>query len=157
VLIALLSWSSVAAQDRLAQDLARYLSDPDPVHRARDLVKLGDSQVEFAKKQLKAGEDVASLETLQKYLDEVQKTAADLVATGNDAERKPSGFKELQISLRETIRKVDDLILTLPVDKRPFFRDIRTGLAKVQNDLIDALFPRQGGHNPKKPATRGVL
>jgi hypothetical protein len=152
-LAALILWNPVAAQDRLAQDLARYQQETDPVHRARDLVKLGDLQVDFARRQLKAGEDVASLATLQQYLDEVQKVETDLTATGVDAERKPSGFKELQIGLRETIRKVDDLILTLPVDKRPFFREVRTGLAKAQNDLIDALFPRRGDRNSKKPAT----
>jgi hypothetical protein len=60
-----------------------------------------------------------------------------------DAERKPAGFKELQISLRETIRRIDDLILTLEVDKRPFFRAVRNDLFMDQNELIDKLFPRK--------------
>ncbi len=140
----------VFAQDRLEQDLAKYQADADPVRRARDLVKLGDAQVDLARKQLKDGDDVASLATLQQYVDEVQKTSSELAATGIDAEKKPTGFKELQISLRETGRKIDDLIFTLPVDKRPFFREVRTGLTKVQNDLMDALFPRTGDHASKK-------
>ena len=68
-----------------------------------------------------------------------------------DAEKKPAGFKELQISLRETVRHIDDLILTLPVDKRPFFREVRDDLVKTQNELIDALFPRRPNQIPKKP------
>ena len=73
-----------------------------------------------------------------------------LRGTGVDAERKPAGFKELQISLRETIRRVDDLIFTLNVDKRPFFREVRNDLFMFQNELIDDLFPRRPDRNSPK-------
>jgi hypothetical protein len=140
----------VGAQDRLAGLLAQYQVEADPVRKARVLSKLGDEQVDQARKQLKSGEDVASLQTLEKYRDEVQETVAKLEAAVPDAEKKPAGFKELQISMREIIRHIDDLILTLPVDKRPFFRDVRTDLVKTQNELIDALFPRRPNLMPKK-------
>lgn len=140
----------LAAQDRLAQDLARYQNEPDPVRKSRALAKLGDEQVELAKKQLKEDDEVASLHTLEQYRDEVKATVEALQATGVDAERKPAGFKELQISLRETIRRIDELILTLEVDKRPFFREVRNDLFTYQNELIDDLFPRRPDRNPPK-------
>ena len=130
--------------------LAQYQHETDPVRKARALAKFGDEQVDLARKQLKDGEDVASLHTLEQYRDEVRETVAALKAAGIDAEKKPAGFKELQISLRETVRHIDDLILTLPVDKRPFFREVRNDLVMDQNDLIDALFPRKPDRNPKK-------
>lgn len=141
----------IAAQDRLAADLARYEQEADPVRKARALAKLGDDQIDQARKELKADDDVASLHTLEQYRDEIQHMAEALKATGVDAEKKPAGFKELQISLRESVRRIDDLILSLPVDKRPFFREVRTDLVKTQNELIDALFPRQPDRNSKKP------
>jgi hypothetical protein len=137
------------AQDRLAQDLAKYQREADPVRKTRALIKLGDEQVELAKKQLKEDE-VASLHTLEQYRDEVRETIAALNSTGADPERRPAGFKELQISLRETIRHIDDMILTLNVDKRPFFRDVRNDLFMDQNQLIDELFPRKPDHAPSK-------
>jgi hypothetical protein len=142
--------ASLAAQDRLAQDLAKYQAETDPVRKSRALVKLGDEQVDFARRQLKAEDEVASLGTLEQYRAEVKTTVAALQATGVDAERKPAGFKELQISLRETIRRIDELILTLPVDKRPFFREVRNDLFMYQNELIDDLFPRKPDRNPPK-------
>jgi hypothetical protein len=39
---------------------------------------------------------------------------------------------------------VDELIFTLNVDKRPFFREVRNDLLTNQNQLIDKLFPRNG-------------
>ena len=131
------------AQEHLAEDLARYQHEPDPVRKARDLAKLGDQQVEMAKKLLRDDQDVGSLHTLEQYRDEVHETVMALNGMGVDAERKPAGFKELQISLRETIRRIDDLILTLEVDKRPFFRAVRNDLFMDQNVLIDELFPRK--------------
>ena len=99
---------------------------------------------------MKSGEDVASLHTLEMYRDEVRETVTALEAAVPDPEKKPAGFKELQISMREIIRRIDDLILTLPVDKRPFFRDVGTDLVKTQNELVDALFPRRPNLMPKK-------
>jgi len=150
LLTALALTAPLAAQDRLADDLGRYQHETDPVRKARELVRLGVEQVEEAKKQLKAGQDEASLHTLEIYRDEVRESIDALKKTGSDPERKPSGYKELQISLREGIRMVDDLILTLEVDKRPFFRSVRDDLAKQQDELFDALFPRKPDKNPSK-------
>ena len=143
--------SSLAAQeDRLAEDLAKYQHETDPVLKARDLAKFGEEQIDAARKQLKAGDDVGSLHTLEQYRDEVGETISALKGLGVDPEKKPAGFKELQISLRGTIRHVDDLIFTLEVDKRPFFRAVRNDLQMEQNDLFDLLFPRRPDKNPPK-------
>jgi hypothetical protein len=149
LIAALALCAPLAAQDRLAEDLAKYQHESDPVRKSRALAKLGDEQVELAKKQLK-DDEVASLHTLEQYRDEVHDMVSALHGTGVDAERKPAGFKELQISLRETIRHIDDLILTLNVDKRPFFRVVRNDLFSDQNELIDELFPRKPEHNSPK-------
>ena len=135
VIVALALCVPLAAQDRLAEELAKYQSESDPVRKARALAKLGDEQVDLAKEQ---------------YRDEVRATVAALKGTGVDAERKPAGFKELQISLRETIRRIDELIFTLNVDKRPFFREVRNDLFVDQNELIDDLFPRRPDRNAPK-------
>jgi predicted nucleic acid-binding Zn-ribbon protein len=139
------------AQDRLDSLLAQYQHEADPIRKARVLAKLGDDQVAQAREQLKSGKDLDSLQTLEKYRDEIRETVTALEAAVPDAEKKPAGFKELQISMRETVRHIDDLILTLPVDKRPFFREVRDDLVKTQNELIDALFPRRPNQSPKKP------
>jgi hypothetical protein len=150
VITALALCGPVGAQDRMDDVLAKYQHETDPVHKSRALVKLGDEQVELARKQLKAGDEVASLHTLEQYRDEVHDMVSALHALGVDAEKKPGGFKELQISLRETIRRIDELILTLNVDKRPFFRAVRNDLFADQNALIDELFPRRPDRNSPK-------
>jgi hypothetical protein len=153
VIAALALCAPLAAQDRLAENLAKYERESDPVRKSRALAKLGEDQVDLAAKQLKAGDEIGSLQTLEKYRDEVHDMVAALRATGVSAEKKPAGFKELQISLRGTIRHIDELIFTLNVDKRPFFRAVRNDLFTDQNELIDQLFPRNPDHSPAKPAS----
>jgi hypothetical protein len=150
LIAALALCAPLAAQDRLAEELAKYQRETDPVRKSRALAKLGDEQVDLAKRQLRADDEVASLHTLEQYRDEVHDMVTALNGMGVDAERKPGGFKELQISLRETIRRIDDLILTLTVDKRPFFRVVRNDLFTDQNVLIDELFPRKPERNSPK-------
>ena len=149
-IVALALCALVSAQDRLALDQAKYQHETDAIRKSRALVKLGDDQIELATKQLKMNDEVAALHTLEVYRDEVHGMVAALNGMGVDPERKPAGFKELQISLRGTIRRIDDLILTLPVDKRPFFREVRNDLFTDQNQLIDDLFPRRPDHAAPK-------
>src|SRR5579864_8300498 len=89
VIAALALCAPLAGQDRLAEDLAKYQRETDPVRKARALAKLGDEQVDLAKRQLRADDDVGSLQTLEQYRDEVRATVAALNGTGVDAERKP--------------------------------------------------------------------
>jgi hypothetical protein len=131
------------AQDRLTPQLTQYRQETDPVRKARALAKLSGDQIALAQKQLQGGEDRASLQTLEQYRDEVRETAASLKATGVNAQKKPAGFKELQISLRESIRRIDDLMFTLSLDQRTLFSDVQSELMKLHNDLLDALFPKR--------------
>ena len=55
----------------------------------------------MARKLLKDDQNISSLHTLEQYRDEVHETVTALNGMGVDAERKPAGFKELQISLRD--------------------------------------------------------
>ena len=87
---------------------------------------------------------------LEHYRDEVEISVKALSATGVNAEKHPAGFKELQISLRQTLRRVDDLINSLPYDKRPWFQAVRSDLAKSQATLMDQLFPDGGNKGPKR-------
>ena len=118
--------------------------------KAKILAKLGRYEVEQAHADLKADKDEESLADLEHYRDQVESTVQGLSGLGVNAEQHPSGFKELQISLRETLRHIDELILQLPLDKRAWFQAVRSDLGKSQNYLIEALFPTLGEKRSKK-------
>jgi len=140
----------LAAQDSLAKFEAQYELERDPVAKAKILAKDGRLELDQVRADLKTDNEEQALSDLEHYRDEVELSVKALSTTGLSAEKHPGGFKELQISLRETIRRIDDLILTLEVDKRPFFRAVRNDLFADQNALIDKLFPRKPDRNSPK-------
>ena len=142
--------TAVRAQDRLSQYLTQYQNETNPVRKARLLGQLGPLEIDKARMTFKAGEDEQALAIITRYRDEVRITSDALTATGVDAVKRPAGFKELQIGLRVTVRRLDDLILTIPVDKRPWFRAVRSDLADSENKLIDALFPTAEKNSKKQ-------
>ena len=135
-----------SAQDRLGKDKALYAQETDPVRKAKLLGEMGPLEIDQARITFKSGSDEQALDILMQYDDQVQKTLEALIAAQPNAVKKPAGFKELQIGLRVSLRRLDDLILAIPVDKRPWFRTVRMNLSDAQNKLIDALF--QTGEKP---------
>jgi hypothetical protein len=141
---------TAAEQESRAKYEAQYQVERDPVAKAKILAKLGRFEIEQARADLKADRDEESLADLEHYRDQVENTVQGLAALGVNAEQHPSGFKELQISLRETLRHVDELIVQLPLDIRPWFQAVRSDLGKSQTVLIEALFPTLGEKRSKK-------
>jgi hypothetical protein len=139
-----------AEQESREKYEAQFQIERDPVVKAKILAKLGRFEIDQARADLKADKEEQSLADLEHYRDQVESTVAALSATGVNAEQHPSGFKELQISLRETLRHIDELIIQLPLDKRPWFQAVRSDLARSQNSLIEALFPSLGEKRSKR-------
>ena len=140
----------LAAQDSLAKFEAQYELERDPVAKAKILAKDGHLELDQVRADLKTDREEQALSDLEHYRDEVELSVKALSTTGLNAEKHPGGFKELQISLRQTLRRVDDLISSLPYDKRPWFQAVRSDLAKSQATLMDQLFPDGGNKGPKR-------
>lgn len=136
-----LSIAPLRGQDLIAKYETQVQSEADPVQKAKTLAKLGPLEIDQARKQMAADQDEKSLAVLEHYRDEVRETVTALTGAGINVDKHPGGFKELHIGLRETIRQLDDFIVTVPVEKRPWFRAVRSDLLDLQNTLLDALFP----------------
>jgi hypothetical protein len=120
---------------------AQYQNESDPVRRAKLLAKLGPLEMTQAHMYVKGDDAMKALVTVEHYRDEVRKTTDDLAAAKVNTAKHPSGYKELQIGLRESIRRLNDVILLLPVDERSSFEAARSDLTTMQAALFEALFP----------------
>jgi hypothetical protein len=129
---------------------AQYAAETDPVDKAKILAKLGAREMNEIRRLVTAGDDEKALAALQQYRDCVRATTQALVSSGIDAARRSGGFKELQISLRMFLRRLDDLLFTLQQDTRASFRAVRADLEADESALIDALFPVR---TPRRPAS----
>jgi ferric-dicitrate binding protein FerR (iron transport regulator) len=132
----------VRAQDPALRKLeAQYQSETNAVRKAKLLAKLGPMEVDEAARQINEDRDEMALSALARFRDEARETADALAATQVNAARHPAGFKELQIGLRESLRRLGDLLLLVPSEEQPRFEVLRSDLSATQNSLIEALFP----------------
>jgi len=153
-LAALLWFPLEAAAQDVATRRAAFDQAGDPVSRAKAVAKLGEAQFQQIHRQAGAGNYDEALRVLTDYRDTVKSAHAGLKASGRDAEKKPAGFKHLQIHLRQTLNRLNQLILSLPLDERPPFEAVSRELDAVDKELIEGLFPRRPGKksDQKKPA-----
>jgi hypothetical protein len=135
-------------QDRLAQLRSRYDRESDPVRKAKRLVPLGDAEFDDIQKQMADGNMSSALGELREYQTQVDAVEKGLDAKGRNAEKHPNGYKELQFSLRESLRRLNSVIVNLTSDQQPPFLEIRKSLEDLNHRLITELFPGQPGSSP---------
>jgi hypothetical protein len=133
---------------------AKFEHEADPVHKAKLLLPLGESEFKDAESALASDKAAESLDILKKYLDEAQSCEKALEEKFPDAEKHSNGYKQLQISLRGSLRRLDAMIVGLNEDDRKPFVEIRGQLDEIDRHLIHILFPKQpandGAGKPKR-------
>jgi hypothetical protein len=142
-LIAAILSTQTPAPNSVAALRARLAKTSDPVHRARLMGPLGDAEFQDIRDDAAEGNNSEALATLKQYRDEAQSCAKALDAKEPNAEKHPAGFKELQISVRASLRRVDDLLVGLTADEQQPFLKVRKELEQLDHHLFQELFPRQ--------------
>jgi hypothetical protein len=117
----------------------------DPVHRAKALAKLITREVDVASAEIRKGEINEGVARLERYRDLARRVHEELLATGRNPVKKPDGFMQLQIALRESVRRLNDLIFLIPIGRREPVEVVREDLDRINAQLLAELFP------PPKP------
>ena len=142
VMLALLP-GGAAAQTTAADFHTRFLQDTDAVHRAESMHKLGAAEFDEITKNFDAGKLPDALALLREYRDEIDTCEKGLDARNVDAEKHPKGYKQLEMSVRESLRRLDRLIVSLTADEQGPFVEVRRNLEAVNRHLIHELFPNR--------------
>jgi hypothetical protein len=131
------------AAQGLANLQARFDNETNGVHKARLLQKLGDAQIEEARRAGKAGDYTSLGLTLEKYRDNVRAAIETLKKQHPDAEKQSNGYRQLEMHLPKGIREVDDALLASPEDFKPPLQLVRQDLIALDDELLKMLFPRR--------------
>ena len=132
----------------------RFDHESNAVRKAKMLEKLGDAQIEQARRASQANDFTTIGTVMEKYRDNARAAVDALKKAQADAERHTSGFKQLQIHVHKTLREVDDSLVVAPEEYRPPLEIVRRDLAAIDNELLELLFPPHptGKKSPKQPA-----
>ena len=113
ILVAALLPRPALPQDRAAALRARLAREKSPVQKAKLMPRLGDAEFLQIEGDVAAGRIPEALRGLEQYRDQALELSKELDATGINAEKKPAGFKQLEISLRDSLRRMDSFMGSL--------------------------------------------
>jgi hypothetical protein len=134
--------SATVAQDRVPELRARFQSETNPVHKAKLISRLADAEFSEVQNQVAAGNLGDAAAIVEKIRDEANTAHQALDANKRDAEKHPDGYRQLQISVRESVRRLNDILTGLAGDDQKPFQEVRDDLEKLDRQLIHQLFPK---------------
>jgi hypothetical protein len=138
------------AVEDVTQLQARFDQEKDGVRKAKLIQKLGDAQFNQEREAAKANDYMTVGLVMEKYRDNVRETLEALKRTHADAEKHPSGYKQLEIHVGRGIREVRDVILVSPEPYRPPMQLVEQDLKDMDMELLRLLFPRRPGEKAEK-------
>jgi len=134
---------AMLAEDSTAELRARFANETDPVRKAKLLGPLSEAEFRDILRDSDSEDFAGALAIFQQYRDEAQTCQKALEGKEPDPEKHPNGFKQLQISLRQSLRRLSDIIVDLPADEQKPFLEVRRDLEQMDRQLIHELFPRR--------------
>jgi hypothetical protein len=132
-------------QDRMQEYKDKYEKENDPVRKAKALGNYGDAQIQHFVREASAENFESASALLTAFRSEVRFVFDALKATGNDAEKKSDGFKELEFHLRKTLWQIDRTLPAVPIEHRESLQEMHDELGRIHTELIHLLFPRESG------------
>ena len=143
------------------QLLQRIQSEQNPVRKAKDEIKLASLKFKQVHDAYSQGHIEAGVKFLGTFVD-VMKTSWKLLQdSGRKASKQPDGFRDLEISLREHVRSLQDLGRTVSYFDRAPLAMAAQELEEMRVEVLHALFPgdiplpRKGSPPPHTMTTPG--
>ena len=127
--------------DDEAKLLSRLAREQNSIKKAKLETRLGRLKLVQAFSAYDQGHFDQCWKLFDDYLARMNNAWAELVASGHEAAKKPDGFKQLDIALRESRRDLEDFETHITFDERQAAEKIHTLTVELQNRVVNALFP----------------
>ena len=151
VLGILLAGSRVRGRDTEKQLEERIRTEHNPVKKAKDEIKLADLKLADAVGAYNSGDTQLGAKLVETFVEQMRSAWKTLQESGRKASKEPAGFKELDISLREDLRSLDDLGHKVSYfDRDPLLKAAQE-TDRLRSEVLQELFPANKPP-PKKPS-----
>jgi len=151
-LLVFIAFLRPGATDSMANLQARFDRETNGVRKARLIEKLGDAELEEARRAGRASDHNSVGLTFEKYRDNVRAAVEALKKQHPDAEKQSNGYRQLEMHVRKGIREVNETLLVSPEGYKPPLEIVRQDLIGMDDELLKMLFPRRPAeHHPGTP------
>ncbi len=136
--------------DQLPKLREKYEKEQNPVRKAKDLARFGEAQVADAAQRTNARDFQGALHELNDYASEIASTHKALLDANGKPTGNMAGLHELQISLRENLRRIHDMIQTMPVGEQEQFQSVQESLDQQNERMLAEIFPMPAAAAPAR-------
>lgn len=138
------------------QDLLAHLErEQNPVKKSKYATRLARLKLQQANDAYAKSDFDQGQKLLDDYLKWVRSSWDLLKGSGRPADRKPEGFKELDIALREDARRFEDLQHRVPFTDRDPLKKAAQEAEKIRVEVLAALFPNGEARGKGKAGVPG--
>lgn len=123
---------------------ARIAREQSPVKKAKYEIRLAQLKLLRGEQAAQQDDHAVTHQMLGAYLDLIHAAWKDLEASGHRALKQPSGFKELDIALREDARELQDSERHIPFEDRDYIESVVREIKALHERVLAALFPNEG-------------
>ena len=128
--------------ERLARERGRLTELKDPVQRTKSYIVISTLLLDFVTGAARDHQTDLMGTLLEQYMTAIQSARDTIVNSDSDAARNPSGYKDLELALRQHARRLDDIGRTLSLDERANVEAARNVASMIRGDLIKLIFPQ---------------
>lgn len=151
-----LTCASLGGPETLEQLKARLDRQRDPAERARTTAKIGPILLEQAAQAYREERYETGTGVLEEYLGYIRRARSELEASGRNARKRPRGFKEMEIHLRQATIQLDDLARAVYWEERGPVEAAKKEIEEIWEKLVRALFdlPPRPAAPPETPEVK---
>jgi hypothetical protein len=136
-------------EDTEADLVSRIQAEHEMVKKAKLEIRLGHLKLMRAGDACQKDDHEACHKFLDAYLELIRSSWKDLQSSGRNAVKQPSGFRDLDIALREDAQTLEDLKRRMPFEDRGALDPVIEEADKIHDQVFGALFP-SGVQRPKQ-------
>lgn len=131
---------TLEATETMTKLRARLERETKPAERARIVAKLAPLELDEVAAAYRDGQLDQGATRLAKLVEVVEQADRGLQTMPVNPRRKSKGFKELEIAVRESIRRLHDVATSVSYPNREPIEAAIGRLEKVRDNLLSALF-----------------
>jgi hypothetical protein len=146
--------SHAQGRETEAQLLQHIQSEQNPVRKSKYELKLADLKLEQAQDAYGQNNPEQGAKLLGAFVDSMRASWKALQESGRKPVKQPQGFKELDISLREHARTLEDLARRVAYFDRGPVEKAAQEMERIRGEVLQALFPAKGSSNSNPPAPK---
>jgi hypothetical protein len=130
-------------EESLQKERAKLSRTNDPVDRTKTQIKISSLLLTMLTDAARDGNDKLVEQHLNDYSNTISDAHLTMMKSGRDAHKKPSGYKDLEISLRKQQRQLSDAAKMVDIDSRDAVERVRKQASDISDQLVKTMLLRE--------------